>query len=322
MDTTGTFWMPPGASTVAGSVDALFYFIYWASVAFFVIVVGLAIFFAIRYRRRPGRETATSHQDVNIKLEIIWTAIPLILVTIVFAWGFRTYMEMQIVPRDAVEIKVTGRQWMWLFDYPNGKTAINELVVPEDTPIKLLMSSEDVIHSFYIPQFRVKKDVVPNRYTITWFEATTAGTYDLYCAEFCGDSHSEMLATVEVVSQDEYASYLEGAAQQEGGGQESLVSLGQDLYTARACNTCHSLDGSPNVGPTFQNLYGHEVELSDGSTVTADENYIRQSILEPSADIVQGYQAVMPTYQGLLSEREIDGIIAYLKSISDVESIE
>ncbi len=322
MDTTGTFWLPEGSSTIAGDVDALFYFILWASVFFFLLVVGLSVYFVIRYRRKEGREEATSHVDYNIKLEVIWTLVPVVLVVIVFVWGFNTFMKMQVVPRDAIEIKATGRQWMWVFDYPNGRNSINELVVPVDQPIKIRMSSDDVIHSFYVPQFRIKQDVLPNRYTVTWFEANRTGTYDLYCAEFCGDGHSEMLGTVRVVSQEEYASYLEGGDETEAEEGMSLVALGKQLYTSRACNTCHSIDGSPNIGPTFQNAYGHEVTLADGSTIIVDENYIRESILEPQAKLVQGFEPVMPTFQGLLSSRQIDGLVEYIKSLSDVESIE
>lgn len=313
--------MPQGASTIAGEVDALFYFIFWASVFFFLLVIGLSVYFILKYRRREGHEEATSHVDYNIKLEIIWTVIPIILVVIVFFWGFKTYMKMQIVPKDAIEIKVTGRQWMWLFDYPNGSTGINELVVPVNQPVKLLMSSEDVIHSFYIPQFRIKQDVLPSRYTITWFEAEQTGQYDLYCAEFCGKGHSEMLAIVKVVSQEKYTAFLEGAGLEEGEGM-ALDQLGKQVYTSRACNTCHSVDGSPNVGPTFQNAYGHEVELADGSVILVDENYIRESILEPKAKVVKGFQPVMPTFQGLVSERQIDGLIAYIKSLSEVKEVE
>ena len=310
--------MPPGSSTIAGDVDALFYFIFWASVFFFLLVVGLSVYFIIKYRRRSEDEEAQSHIAKNVKLEIVWTVIPIILVIIVFIWGFQTFLEMQIVPRDSIEVKVTGRQWMWMFDYPNGSTSVNELVVPVDQPVKLRMSSEDVIHSFYVPQFRIKQDILPSRYTVTWFEATRTGTYDIYCAEFCGKGHSEMLGTVRVVSQDEYQNYLAtgGLGDQEG---MSLVELGKRMYTQRACNTCHSTDGSPNVGPTFKNAYGHEVTLSDGSTITADANYIRESILNPKAKVVQGFEPVMPTFQGLLSERQVDGLVAYIQSLSDVE---
>ncbi len=322
MDTTGTFWMPEGSSTVAGEVDALFYFILWASVFFFLLIVGLSVYFIIKYRRREDRPDATSHVAYNVKLEIVWTLVPIILVIIVFAWGFNTFMKLQVVPRDALEIKVTGRQWMWVFDYPNGSNSINELVVPVNQPVKLLMSSDDVIHSFYVPQFRIKQDVVPSRYTITWFEASRTGTFDIYCAEFCGDGHSEMLGTVRVVSRDDYASYLEGGPAGEAPDGQSLVAQGKQLYTSRACNTCHSVDGSANVGPTLQNLYGHEVTLSDGSTVMADENYLRESILNPQAKITQGFQPVMPTFQGLVNDRQLDALVAYLKSLSEVEQIE
>jgi len=317
MDTTGTFWLPEATSTVAGDVDALFYFILWASVFFFLLIVGLSVYFIIKYRRRADRQQATSH----LKLEVIWTVIPIILVFVVFLWGFNAFMKLQIVPRDATEIKVTGRQWMWLFDYPDGSNSINELVVPVDQPIKLLMSSEDVIHSFYVPQFRIKQDVLPNRYTVAWFEANRTGTYDIYCAEFCGDSHSQMLGTVRVVSPEDYTAYLEGGGAAGEGGEMSLVSLGEQLYTSQACYTCHSVDGSANVGPTFQDLFGHEVTMMDGSTVLADENYLRESILNPQANIVEGFQPVMPTFQGLLSERQLDALVAYIKSLSEVEEV-
>jgi len=322
MDTTGTFWMPEGSSTIAGDVDALFYFILWASVFFFLLIVGISVYFIIKYRKRADRPNATSQVAYDVKLEVVWTLVPIILVFIVFVWGFNTFMKLQVVPRDALEIKVTGRQWMWVFDYPNGSNSLNELVVPVNQPIKLLMSSDDVIHSFYVPQFRIKQDVVPNRYTITWFEAKRTGKFDLYCAEFCGKGHSEMLGTVRVVSSDEYASFLEGGPAGEAPSGQSLVAQGKQLYSNRQCITCHSVDGSANVGPTFRNLFGHEVTLSDGSTVTVDENYLRESILNPQAKVTQGFQPVMPTFQGLINDRQLDALVAYLKSLSEVEQVE
>jgi len=321
MDSTGTFWLPPGGSTISGSVDSLFYFIFWASVFFFLLVVGLTVYFIVKYRRR-GDEEAQSHIAQNLKLEIIWTTVPIILVAIVFVWGFKTFMKMQVAPKDAIEIKVTARQWMWMFDYPNGSNSINEVVVPVDQPVKMLMSSEDVIHSFYVPQFRVKQDVLPNRYTVVWFQAKREGQYDLYCAEFCGKGHSEMRGKVRVVSAEKYQQYLEGGGQsgeEQGGGGQSLASLGKQLYQSRACNTCHTVDGSPSVGPTWKNAFGHTVEFQDGSSTTIDENYIRQSILEPKAKIVKGFQPVMPTFQGILNDRQIDGLVAYIKSLSEVK---
>ncbi len=322
MDSTGTFLLPPGGSTISGSVDSLFYFIFWASVFFFLLIVGISTYFIIKYRRR-GDEEAQSNVSQNLKLEIIWTAVPIILVAIVFVWGFKTFMKMHVAPKDAIEIKVTARQWMWLFDYPNGSNSVNELVVPVNKPVKVLMSSEDVIHSFYIPDFRIKQDVLPNRYTITWFQATRTGEYDLYCAEYCGKGHSQMRGKVRVVTAEKYQKYLEGGGQagegESGGGAQSLVSLGKQLYETRACKTCHTVNGSPSVGPTWKNAFGHQVEFSDGSSTTVDENYIRQSILDPKAKIVKGFQPVMPTFQGILNDRQIDGLVAYIKSLSEVK---
>jgi len=220
---------------------------------------------------------------------------------------------MQISPKDAIEVKVTGQKWFWTFGYDNGIISTNELVVPVSKPVRLLMSSKDVIHSFYVPGFRIKMDVLPNRYTITWFEATHTGTFDLFCAEYCGKSHSEMIGKVRVVSDREYKEWL-----------ESNFSLGEDmtpeewgatLYQTKACITCHSVDGSINTGPTLRGIGGRRETMSDGSVINVDENYLRESIIEPKAKIVSGYAPVMPTYQGVLRNEEIDALIAYIKSL-------
>jgi len=314
MDTTQTLWMPSGQSTISGDVDSLFYFLLYASIVLFVIVVGGTGYLIWKYRH-PGTEAVTDGRDYNFPLEFIWTAIPIIMVIIVFFWGFKVFMKMNVVPADALEIKVTGQKWFWSFDYPNGANTVNELVVPEDKPIKLLMSSKDVIHSFYVPQFRVKMDVVPNRYSVTWFEAKNPGKYNLFCAEFCGKGHSEMVGQVKVVTEREYNEWLESSA---GAGEGmSLVDYGAQLYKSRACNTCHSIDGSAVVGPTFKGDFGGQRALTNGQTVTIDENYIRESILNPEAKIAAGYDPVMPTFQGILKDRQIDALIAYIKSLSD-----
>jgi cytochrome c oxidase subunit 2 len=239
--------------------------------------------------------------------------VPTILIIIVFVWGFRTYLKMNVVPKDAIEIKVTGQKWFWSFDYPDGVTTVNELVVPLDKPVKLVMSSRDVIHSFFVPDFRVKMDVLPNRYTVTWFEATKLGNHNIFCAEYCGKGHSDMLGTVNVVSPLEYAKWLEeGATLGEG---LTLEELGALLYTAKACHTCHKIDGAASTGPTFKNLYGHAAPMEDGTQQIVDENYLRESMLNPMSKIVAGFQPVMPTYQGILKDREIDALIAYIKSL-------
>lgn len=318
MDTTGTLWMPPAHSTISSEVDSLFYFILYASIAMFILVVGLTAFFAIRYRRKT-RSGTTYGVDHNFKLEVLWTAIPTVLVMIVFVWGFKSYLKMNIVPHEAIEIKVTGQKWFWSFDYPEGANAVNELVVPINQPVKLLMSSKDVIHSFYVPNFRIKMDVLPNRYSISWFEATQLGEYDLFCTEFCGKGHSEMIGKVKVLPQDEYEKWAEeGAMSGEG---MTLEQFGAKLYVSKACATCHKIDGTPSTGPSWKNIYGKEEVLADGSKVVIDENYIRESILNPQAKVTAGYQPVMPTYQGILKDRQIDALVAYIKSLQEDESL-
>ncbi len=312
MDTTGSIFMPPGGSTIAGDVDALFHFILYVGIILFLIVTIASAFFVVKYRRR-GKVSRTYGKAYNLPLEIAWTAIPTVLILIVFVWGFRTYMKMSIVPADALEVKVTGQKWFWTFDYAEGASSTNELVVPVATPVKLLMSSQDVIHSFFVPNFRIKMDVLPNRYSVTWFEATREGEYDLFCTEFCGKGHSEMIGKVRVVSDSAFNAWIEaGATLGEG---MTLEEFGSELYVKRACNTCHSLDGTRNVGPTFQGIWGRQEVMKDGTQITVDENYVRESILNPQAKIVTGYEPVMPTYQGLLKPREVDALIAFLKGL-------
>jgi cytochrome c oxidase subunit 2 len=313
MGESGSLHMPPANSTIASEVDALFYFIFYTAIVLFVIVMSFTAYFIIKYRRRGEREL-TSGVAHNTKLEILWTVIPTILVIIVFVWGFKTYLRMNIAPKDALEIKATGQKWFWVFDYPNGANSMNDLVVPVGKPVKLLMSSQDVIHSFFVPDFRVKMDVLPNRYTITWFEALNVGEYDIYCTEYCGKGHSEMLGKVKVLSEEEYTEWLTAAAVDIPEG-VSLEEAGAQLYTSKACATCHSLDGTPGVAPSFLGKFGSEEDLIDGVKVVVDENYVRESILNPQAKVVLGYQPVMPTYQGVLTDRQIDALIAYMKTL-------
>jgi cytochrome c oxidase subunit 2 len=319
MDTTATLFLPSQESTVASDVDALFYFILYTAIILFIIVVGASTYFAVRYRRKDDSEK-TSGVDHNIKLEILWTVIPTILVLIVFVWGFKSFLRLNIVPKDAVEIKVTGQKWFWSFDYPEGANSVNELTVPVGKPVKLLMSSKDVIHSFYVPNFRVKMDVLPNRYSIAWFEANRTGEYNLFCTEFCGKGHSEMIGKIIVVSQEEFGKFLEeGSSMGEG---LTLEEYGEQLYVSKACVTCHSIDGMPTTGPTWKNVYGTNRQMTDGSSSVIDENYIRESILNPMAKVAFGFQPAMPTYQGILNDRQIDALVAYIKSLQEDESLE
>ena len=314
MDSPGYSWLPPQSSTTAGNVDSLFNFILsWGTLLFLIVLVSLIVFIW-RYRRRRGEIGLTYGKDHNLLLEIIWTGVPVVLIMIVFFWGFHDFMRMRVAPHDAKEIKVTGQRWFWSFDYPEGASAVNELVVPVNKPIKLLLSSADVIHSFFVPNFRIKMDVLPNRYTIAWFEAPQEGTYDLYCAEFCGKGHSEMLGKVHVVSDSGYAAWID--ANSSLGEGLSLEEYGAQLYKQKACITCHSTDGSIIQGPSFKGRYGTEIRISDGSRVMMDENYMRESILSPRAKVANGFQPVMPTYQGVLKDRQIDALIAYIKSLN------
>jgi len=312
MDTTASIFMPPGGSTIAGEIDAVFNYILYASTIVFAIVVFSMIFFIAKYRRR-GKAGLTSSMDHNIGLEIIWTVIPTILVAIAFFMGFNAYLKLFVVPKDALEVKVTAQKWFWSFEYPEGATSINELVVPSGKAVKLLMSSKDVIHSFFVPDFRIKQDVLPNRYSMIWFEAPNVGEHNLFCAEYCGTKHSEMIGKVKVLPEREYNDWLE--ANSTVGEGMSLEDLGAKLYVSRACVTCHNIDGKAGNGPSFRGIFGEPEKIVGGSQAMVDENYIRKSILVPQADVVAGYQNIMPTYQGLLKERDVDALVAYIKSL-------
>lgn len=314
MDTTRSLFLPPQGSTVASDVDALFGFIIWVSLFFFLVVTVATVYFSIKYKRKSGKGETTLYLE-SMALEITWTVIPTILLMIIFVWGFQDFIRLHIVPANSMEIKVTGQKWFWSFNYAEGATGVGELTVPVNQPVKLLMSSKDVIHSFFVPAFRIKMDVLPNRYTITWFEANMTGEFEIYCTEFCGKGHSEMWGTVKVLPKDEFTKWLEaGSGPGEG---ESMKEYGARMFVKNACNTCHSIDGSQNVGPTFQGLFGRREVMSDGTSITVDENYIRESILSPMAKQVTGYDPVMPTYQGILKDVDIDGLIAYIKSLEN-----
>lgn len=311
----GEFWHPEAASTIAPEVDSLFNFVTIVSGMFLAGVVLAILYFVYRYRRRePGEQPPLVHESTA--LEISWIVVPTILVLLVFNWGFKSFVKQKAVPPNAYNIQVRAQQWSWQFEYPNGVTASDTLYVPVDEPVKTTMSSARVLHSFFVPAFRVKQDVLPNRYTSVWFEATEEGTYDLFCAEYCGLDHSEMEATIKVVSQQRFNEWLEAAQMPED---IPLPQLGEQLYNQQGCAGCHSLDGSAGVGPTWQGLYGTTGrEMTDGSTVTVDENYLRRSILESQAQVVQGFAPTMPSYANL-SERQVSALVAFIKAQSDKE---
>ncbi|MBI2487963.1 MAG: cytochrome c oxidase subunit II [Deltaproteobacteria bacterium] len=309
-------WLPEQASDFAGRVDTVIWFVTIISlISFILITIGL-VYFAIKYRRRSENDE-TPYITGNLFLEMLWTVIPSILVMVIFVYGFVVYRDMRTPPQDALEVNVTGKQWLWQFQYQNGKSTINELYVQQDKPVKVVMRSDDVIHSFFVPAFRVKQDLIGGMYTYLWFTPTKVGIFDLYCAEYCGTGHSAMLGKVIVMSPEAYDRWEKGEEEEEGKAVAGLPpdQLGEKLYKERGCNACHSIDGSTLVGPTWKGLFGHEVSLTDGSTVTADENYIRQSILEPQAKMVKGFGPVMPAFKGILSDDDVAAIIAYIKTL-------
>ncbi len=313
----GDFWLPEAASTMAPKIDSLFTFVNVVSGILLVGVVAAMLWFMYRYRRQDPAERPSPVKESKL-LEISWIVIPTILVLLVFNWGFKSFVAQKTIPDNAYEIRVQARSWGWSFEYPNGVTT-DTLYVPADEPVKTTMSSQDVIHSFYVPAFRVKQDVLPNRYTSVWFEATKEGTYDLFCTEYCGRNHSEMDAEVKVVSRARFDQWLESAATPDD---IPLPELGEKLYTQQGCQGCHSLDGSDMVGPTWKGLHGKtDHQMADGSTVTADANYLRESILQSGAKVVEGYQNVMPSYASL-SEREVTGLVEFIKEQSDKEASE
>ncbi len=307
----GNFFFPERASAASESVDTVFFFILWISIFFFAIIVGAMVYFLMKYRERPGVEAVKTATHSNF-LEILWSVIPTIIVGVIFVWGFVAYMDMRQPPDNAYEIRVVAKKWNWEFVYPNGHREPN-LHVPVNRPVQLVMSSDDVIHSLYIPAFRLKMDVVPGRYTKTWFEPRRVGEYTLFCAEYCGEQHSKMLAQVVVHPSGEFekwladaANFLERVTPEEGG---------RIVYERKGCIQCHSLDGSAKAGPTFKGSFGEEHEMADGRRILVDENYIRKSILEPQSDIRAGFKPVMPTYAGQIRDEEIGALIAFIKSL-------
>ncbi|MFT3921897.1 MAG: cytochrome c oxidase subunit II [Myxococcales bacterium] len=319
-----TVQLPRQMSTLAADIDNMYYFIFWVSVVFFVAIIGAAIWFLIKYRRdKNPHSTPPGHHDV---LELFWTFAPLILLIPMFHYGFKGYVQAMVAPDKAIEIRARGKQWVWDFYYPGDtEPTPGELVVPVGLPVKMQMSSLDVLHSFYIPEFRVKRDVVPGMYSSVWFEATaTTSTYnkaankvegeplDLFCTEYCGTSHSQMLAKVHVVSPEDYQAFIAGKDVPPEG--KPLAEVGAELYKKNACNTCHTVDGSKLVGPSFKGLFGKTESFEDGSTNVVDENYIRQSILQPQAKITKGFGgATMPVF--VMKDWKIDALIEYIKSL-------
>ncbi|MFN2599255.1 MAG: cytochrome c oxidase subunit II [Pyrinomonadaceae bacterium] len=303
--------LPDAASTEAHRVDALFYFMLALCGCVAAGVVVLVIFFAVKYRRRAADQLALPSRSPRW-VELTWTILPLLIFVGIFVWGARVYFALARPPKSAVEINVVAKQWMWKFQHAEGQREINELHVPVNQPIKLTLASEDVIHSFYVPAFRIHQDVLPvspgHPYRTVWFEATKTGSFHLFCSQYCGTQHSGMVGEIVVMQPADYQRWLSS------GGEGSLASMGQKLFRQLACNECHSGTAQARA-PALDGLYGHLVALQDETTVRADESYIRESILDPRAHVVAGFQPIMPTFQNQLDEEQVLELIAYIKSL-------
>jgi cytochrome c oxidase subunit 2 len=300
---------PVAASKQAGEIDALYWFLTIISTVMTVVIFVAVGFFAYKYRRRAN--VHPTQIEGSTKLELTWSILPFLVMLIMFAWGAQLFFAAQQPPKDAMEIFVTGKQWMWKVQYPSGGSEIDELHVPVNQPVKLTMASEDVIHSFSIPAFRVRHDVVPGHYDSLWFTASKPGRYRLFCTEYCGLEHSGMVGWVNVMEEREYANWMSG-----GGTGGSLSQQGEALFAQYGCSTCHLMDQQGRC-PVLRGLYNKPVQLNDGRTVLADDAYLRESILDPNAKIAAGFEPnIMPNFKGQISEQNVIQLIAYIKSLA------
>ncbi|MEL7474526.1 MAG: cytochrome c oxidase subunit II [Planctomycetota bacterium] len=321
----GLFFRDGGNNVDGPDADNLFMFLWWLGVVWFVLLMVLATYWCIKYRRKEGVPAPRSASH-NTPLEVVWTVIPTIILFVIFVWGFKGYMRYHIPEAGGEELTVVAKMWNWDITYPNGMKSnllTDEIgaieapifVVPKDTPIKLRMTSSDVIHSFWVPDFRTKLDVFPNRYTSYWFRAPEVGDHWLFCAEYCGDQHSEMAGIIRVVEPEEYVQFLV-----DGGvplGELAPAAAGAIVAKSAGCVACHASTEAAGTGPGWGGAYGYEVRFTDGTSQTRDANYIRESILTPAVHIVEGYGNNMTPYAGVLTEDQINYLIAYIQSLSD-----
>ncbi len=303
---------PAAGTEVAVKWDNLYGFLLISSLIGCLILIGGMIYFVVKYKRKTDHDV-TPYISHNTALEFLWSFIPLVIFLAIFGWGWWLYHDMRKMPSNGLEIHINAKQWAWESVYKSGAKTGNLVVAPINTDVKLIMTSEDVIHSFFVPAFRIKQDVVPGRYSALWFRADKLGEFHIFCAEYCGTEHSGMMATMKIVSQADYDAWLEEESKV---GSLPLVKRGEKLFSAKACIGCHSVaDASRKVGPALWHKFGTEENFEDGSKLIVDENYVRESILMPKAKIVAGYPAVMPSFQGQLSEVELTALIEYVKSL-------
>ncbi len=291
---------------MARNVDALYIFLLIVTGMMTLLIFVCLAYFAARFRHRPG--VHAEQIEGSTPLEITWSTIPFLVFMVIFAWGAVVYFKERTPPTDSTEVYVVAKQWMWKLEHAEGQREINELHVPVGRDVKLIMTSQDVIHSFFVPAFRIKQDVVPGRYTVEWFRATKPGVYHLFCAEYCGTQHSGMVGDIVVQEPAQYETWMNG------GSSGPLSATGEKVFSELGCATCHRNDAQGR-GPNLQGVFGKPVQLEDGRTITADENYLRECILDPGAKRVKGFQPIMPTFQGLVSEEQVNALVAYIKSI-------
>jgi cytochrome c oxidase subunit 2 len=309
-------WMlPPQGSAFSAEVDTLYMFLFWLSVVLFLGIAFAAIYFAWRYRYKPGR--VTPHQTHNTMLEIVWSVAPLIICVGIFFWGLDGYIKSQVAPGEAMEIQVTAKQWLWGFEYPDGSRTVNELHLLVNKPARFVMTSEDVLHDFFVPDMRVKADIVPGRYTEIWFTPTVLGKHVFTCAEYCGKGHSDMHADLIVENQADFDHFMETGGSEWEEYKGKPAEWGRIQYERKGCSTCHSIDGSKSKGPSWKGIWGKMETMNDGSKVLVDQAYVTESMMQPQAKIVQGFEPIMPTFQGLLREHEKQGLIAFIKSLGN-----
>ncbi|HTS50030.1 MAG TPA: cytochrome c oxidase subunit II [Bryobacteraceae bacterium] len=302
---------PEAASSIARQVDYLYAYLSVVTIVMTGLIFAVVFFFAIKYRRKSPNETPRQIHG-SLVLEITWSIIPFIVMLSFFWWGAEIFFANASPPSNAMDVYVVGKQWMWKIQYPEGTREINELHVPIGRPVKLTLASEDVIHSFFIPAFRIKHDVVPGRYDTMWFTATKPGRYHIFCAEYCGTEHSGMIGWVTVMNDSDYENWVAS-----GGTEGSMAQQGERLFEQYGCSTCHQTE-QQGRGPNLRGLYGSRVQLSDGRTVLADDSFIRESILNPNAKVTAGYRPdVMPTFQGQVSEEQLLQMIVYIKSLAN-----
>jgi cytochrome c oxidase subunit II len=299
---------PESASTMSSRVDALYFFLIGVSAFFAILIASLIVYYAVKYRRRSPDAVGTNIHG-GLALELTWTIVPFLITMVIFVWGASVFFAMSHPPAETLNVYVVGKQWMWKFQHLDGQREINELHVPVGRAVKLIMTSEDVIHDVFVPAFRVKADVLPGRYTNIWFQPTKPGRYHLFCAEYCGTRHSGMIGEVVVMEPTDYQAWLGG-----GTSEGSLASAGEKLFQDLACNTCHRPDAQGR-GPVLQGLFGKTQTLQSGEKIVVDEAYVRESILNPGAKITAGFQPIMPAFQGLVTEEQLLELVEYVKSL-------